>query len=137
MDIDLTKIIRQHDGGAGDMGTVETETSQARFGLSDSLWLLLFVRVNFHAASGATASGTADMAIIRHDEDRVEWQDATLLTRTKAGTDNDVNIRILPDEYPGWTFLPTQQLVLTWTNPDSGDLLWGVEVGLYPVTGGE
>lgn len=132
MDIELRKIERLYDGGAGNMGTVETETSPARFEWRTP-WLLLYVRVNFHAAAGATPSGVADMAMVRHDDTRAEWQDVTMYTAESVGTGVDVNFRILADEYPAWVFHPPEQLVLTWTNPDADNLLWGAEVGLYPL----
>jgi len=55
-----------------------------------------------------------------------------LYTITKAGTNRDVNFRIPADESrepSPWTFQAGDFVRIQWTNPDSGNMTWGLEVG--------
>jgi len=52
---------------------------------------------------------------------------------TQAGTGQDVNFRISADEISEpspWTFQPGDAVRIQWTNPDNGNMSWGLEVGL-------
>ena len=54
-----------------------------------------------------------------------------LFTLTQAGPDCDVHFRCLADETQApaaWAFAAGDQLRLQWTNPDPGQITWGVEV---------
>jgi len=100
------------------------------FGL-DRKFRLVFVRCHFSGTLGispltlsvASASGTT--------------YDTRLSTIIKAGTNRDVNLRICADELEepsSWTFQPGDSVRVQWTNPDSGSITWGLEVGLAIAT---
>lgn len=131
-----SQIIVQADGGSANMGSLPTyagpptgEYSTARFKLETDIWCLVFARVHF---SGGTGTATLSLYIdsrlgSRHDTNLWSW--------TSAGTTgNDVNFRIVPDELMHWAFRKDDELVFTWTNPDTGNMLWAIEVGLADAT---
>ena len=100
------------------------------FGL-DRKFRLVFVRCHFSGTVGVapltlsvvSASGTA--------------YDTHLFTIAKAGTNRDVNLRICADESEepsSWTFQSGDGVRVQWTNPDSGSITWGLEVGLAIAT---
>lgn len=88
---------------------------------------LVFVRCHF-----AGSSGTAALTI-SVDSASGSAYDALLFTVTRAGTNKDVHLRIGEGdtgEPSAWTFQANDALRIQWTNPDSGNITWGVEVGL-------
>lgn len=112
------------------MGTIPTydgteTTKLGRFYLETPTWCLVFARVHFFGGTGtATLYLYVDSRLGRNF-------DANLWQVTTAGTTgNDAFLRILPGELPHWTFRQGDELVFTWTNPDSGNMAWGIEVGL-------
>jgi hypothetical protein len=59
--------------------------------------------------------------------------DARLFTITQAGVDHDVHLRIGrgdTGEPSAWTFQADDSLRVQWTNPDNGNITWGLEMGL-------
>ena len=59
--------------------------------------------------------------------------DTRLFTVSLAGIDKDVNLRIAVDEMTepsAWTFQAGDKLRAAWVNPDTGNMTWGLEVGL-------
>jgi len=63
--------------------------------------------------------------------------DARLFTVSQAGIDKDVNLRMEADEIAepsAWTFQAGDRLRVEWVNPDSGNITWGLEVGLAPAS---
>ncbi len=93
----------------------------------DQQFRLVFLRCHFSGNIGrspmtlslASASGSA--------------YDSRLFTITRAGTNRDVNFRIpaYESEEPSpWSFQASDGLGVQWTNPDSGNITWGLEVGL-------
>ena len=88
---------------------------------------LVFVRCHF-----ASGSGTAAFAI-SVDSASGAACDTRLFTITQAGAGKDVHLRIehgLSGEPSAWTFQSGDALRIQWTNPDSGNMNWGLEVGL-------
>lgn len=88
---------------------------------------LVFVRCHF--AGGA---GTAPLALSLDSAGGSAF-DVRLFTVTLAGGGKDVNLRISATdsiEPSPWTFRSGDALRITWTNPDSGNMTWGLEVGL-------
>ena len=64
--------------------------------------------------------------------------DTRLYTVTRAGTNRDVNLRISNEELEEpspWTFQSGDNVRVQWTNPDSPNITWGLEVGLAIATG--
>ncbi len=90
---------------------------------------LVFVRCHF-----AGGFGTADMRI-SVDHSAGAAYDTLLATITAVGLGNDVNYRIDNDvntDPSPWTFQIGDALRIEWTNPMSGTMTWGLEVGLAP-----
>ena len=114
----LLVIETQRSSGSGDIN--ETFALDCRF-------RLVFVRCHF-----AGGEGTSEMAI-SVDSGVAPDYDTRLFTMTQAGTGQDVNFRISADEVnepSPWTFQPGDAVRIQWTNPDSGNMSWGLEVGL-------
>ncbi len=93
----------------------------------DRSFRLVFIRCHYTGTSGkammtislSSASGTA--------------YDSLLYTLMRVGNGEDVNFRITSEESQPpspWTFQAGDQLRIQWTNPDTGNITWGLEVGL-------
>ncbi len=93
----------------------------------DRKFRLVFIRCHF-----AGTSGTAKFTI-SVDSVAGSAYDARLFTITLAGTNKDVNLRIgdgdLYEPSP-WTLQAGDSVRIQWTNPDSGNITWGLEIGL-------
>jgi hypothetical protein len=117
-DRQLRTVVRQTSSGSGNIDVL--------FGL-DRKFRLVFVRGHF--VGGA---GTAGLAIVL-DSGLGSAHDTKLFTVSIAGTGTDVHLRLdgadSQDPSP-WTFQPDDRLRVQWTNPDSANMTWGVEVGL-------
>ena len=98
------------------------------FGLNHR-FRLVFIRAHFTGTSGVNA------LVLSLDAAAGSAFDTTLFTVLQAGVNRDVNLRItgadLADPSP-WTFQAGDRLRLQWTNPDAGNITWGLEVGLSP-----
>ena len=106
--------------------TTGTADINATFSL-DVRFRLVFLRSHF---TGTT--GTAPM-ILSLDSILGVAYDAELFTLTRAGINRDVHFRISSQESldpSPWTFQVGDALRVQWTNPDSGNITWGLEVGL-------
>ena len=125
-----TSILFQADHGTGNMGLLSDDASKARFGLPER-FVLVFVRVHFTDLTGS-ASATLNDLTVNVDSRLFSHYDAALFIVRSLGKNNDAFLRIDPDEYDKWVFEAGDVVVLTWTNPDPGNLSWGVEVGLVP-----
>lgn len=139
--------------GSGDMGDVLDENSRARFSLwhaskagvlpvdvdPASIVVIATVRASFVADTGA--GGKAD-CILKVDSQFGEDHDHTLFTWpdrgvTAVGSKPSINFRTPADELFAWYAAGQplanvfgDQFVFEWTNPDSGNLRWSLEVGL-------
>ena len=115
---DLRAVVTQTATGTGNID----ET----FGL-DQRYRLVFVRCHF-----AGTAGTAALSI-SVDAGGGSAYDATLFTVSLAGTSKDVNLRLGGEESSepaAWTFQSADSVRIQWTNPDPGNITWGLEVGL-------
>lgn len=113
-----TAVTAQSSAGTGDI--------DATFKL-DVRFRLAFVRCHF-----AGTSGTAPMKIALDAAAGASY-DATLFTMTRAGVTRDVNLRIPAEESTdpsAWTFQTGDAVRIQWTNPDPGNIAWGLQVGL-------
>lgn len=93
-------------------------------------FIFCWVRAHFIRETGSgtdTASMTADVV-----SRKGAWNNARLMTWTGAGVSADVFARVHPDEYQDWTFEAGDRLQFNWTNPDSDEIIWGLEVALAP-----
>ena len=116
------QIIRKSSAGSADIDVV--------FSL-DRKYRLVFIRCHFSGGSG-TAS-----FVISIDSGLGSAYDVRLFTVTKAGTSEDVHLRIADgdaQEPSAWTFKEDDSLRIQWTNPDSGNMTWGLEVGFAIVS---
>ena len=144
MALDLDKMLRAVDTG---LAVQELELAEARsrqymavarktatgsgdmnetFGL-DRRYRLVFVRCHFAGGTGTTSFS------ISVDSGAGSAHDTHLFTVMQAGTGNDVHLRIGggdAGEPAAWTFQGDDDLRIEWTNPDSGNMTWGLEVGL-------
>ncbi len=111
---------------------VETEATtgsgdiNAAFSL-DRRFRLVFVRCHFTGGSGTSP------LTISLDSGAGSAYDTRLFTITQAGTNQDVNFRITSEELTEpspWMFQAGSGVRIAWTNPDSGNMAWGLEVGL-------
>jgi len=97
----------------------------------DQKFRLVFVRCHFSGTFGS-----ADLAI-SVDSANGSAYDTKLFTVTAAGTAKEVHLRIGTQdtgEPSAWTFQSGDSVRVQWTNPDSGNITWGVEVGLAPAS---
>ncbi len=93
----------------------------------DQQYRLVFVRCHFSGAAGKAALA------ISVDSGRGAAYDTRLYTITRAGTSRDVNFRVSAEESQEpspWAFQVGDAVLVEWTNPDSGNITWGLEVGL-------
>ena len=93
----------------------------------DRKYRLVFIRCHFGGGSGTAAFK------ISVDSAKGSAYDTRLFTITQAGTDKDVHLRITdgePADPSPWTFQDGDKIRIEWTNPDSGNMTWGLEVGL-------
>lgn len=117
-DRQLRSVLRRTASGTGDI--------DATFGL-DRKFRMVFVRCHFSGGSG-----TAPL-VISVDSGQGASFDARLFTVSLAGAGRDVHLRITGDDLldpSPWTFQADDRVRIAWTNPDPGNLTWGLEVGL-------
>lgn len=107
-----------------------TEDIDAAFAL-DRKFRLVFIRGHF-----AGGTGTASLTISADSAAGTAY-DTRLFTITKAGVGRDLNLRIPSDqttEPAPWTFQAGDSVRVQWSNPDTGNITWGLEVGLAIAT---
>ena len=93
----------------------------------DAKFRLVFVRCHFSGSPGTAAF------VISVDSSAGSAYDACLFTISQAGKDKDVHLRIGEgdaQEPSTWTFQADDAVRIEWPNPDSGNITWGLEVGL-------
>ncbi len=93
----------------------------------DRRFRLVFVRCHFTGTAG-----TARMTLAVDSADGSAY-DTRLFAISQAGVGRDVHLRITDGdliEPSPWTFRPGDQVRAKWTSPDSGQIIWGLEVGL-------
>ena len=114
----LRAIVTQTATGSGNINHT--------FGL-DRKFRLVFIRCHFN---GGTGTAPFKLSI---DSAAGSAYDTRLFTITLAGVNKDVNLRIAggdADDPSAWTFQAADAVRIEWTNPDSGVMTWGLEVGL-------
>ena len=93
----------------------------------DGKFRLIFVRCHFTGSSGTAAF------VISVDSEAGSAYDTRLFMISQAGKDKDVHLRIGEgdtQEPAAWTFQADDAVRIRWTSPDSGNITWGLEVGL-------
>jgi hypothetical protein len=121
------KMVIWADGGSGNMGDVTDEANiVARWPIVGSRHSI--VRVRCHFASGTSTSAILSMKVDSH---RTTGHDIVLDEFAERGTGgDDLNFRVPIDEMQHYTLEPGDFLVFEWTNPDSGNMTWGLEVAM-------
>lgn len=110
--------------------TAKTATGSAHIDESVSLdrtYRLIFIRCHFAGTAGSNPLS------ITLDSANGSAYDAQLYTMVRAGVGHDINFRIPVEENrepSPWTFGASDAIRIQWTNPDSGNITWGLEVGL-------
>ena len=93
----------------------------------DQPYRLVFTRCHFSGTSGTA------LMLISVDSAQGAAYDTRLFTITRAGTNRDVHFRIVAEESQEpspWRFQAGDSIRIQWTNPDSGNITWGLEVGM-------
>lgn len=109
-------------------GTTGTGDIDATFAL-DTTYRLVFVRVHFSGGSGVNALQ------ISVDSALGAAYDTLLFTVKVAGVGAEVNFRLTAQETQlpsAWAAQDGDEFRIQWTNPDPGNITWGLEVGLAP-----
>ena len=97
----------------------------------DAPFRLIFLRCHYTGTSG---TNPLHLSV---DSAAGSVYDTRLFTVSQAGVDKDVNLRIAVDEMTepsAWTFQAGDKLRAAWVNPDTGNITWGLEVGLAPAS---
>ena len=118
----MLAVSAQTASGSGDMNAVSS---------LDRRFRLVSIRCHF--------SGTVGLVPLTLHLDAVAGAafDAGLFIISRAGVGRDVNFRISAEESTEpspWTFQAGDQLRIAWTNPDSGNITWGLIVSLANVS---
>jgi len=115
---------------------VESQTATGTGDIDELFFLERRFRIVFVRCHFTGGSGTAPLAIAI-DSTAGATYDATLFTITQAGTGSDVHFRVTSEELAepsAWTLQPGDKIKIAWTNPDAGNMTWGLEVGLALAT---
>lgn len=114
--------------GDANMATLADESIRmGRFLVPEDDLALLYVRGEFTGGAG-----TADLSLYvdRQATREILKKAAILFTWLAVGVTKQIHTRIPEDEREAWSFLKGDELVCVWTNPDSGNMTWSVEIGL-------
>ena len=68
--------------------------------------------------------------VIKLDTIESGFYDYKLFTLLQVGATKQIHLRVPDDIIDVWMFGGGQEVVLEWTNPDTGNMRWAVEVGL-------
>ena len=97
----------------------------------DRTFRLVFVRCHFVGTSGRNAF------MVGIEAGLGAAYDCDLFTINRAGAGRDVNFRLTAEEAAepsAWTFQSGDAVHVRWLNPDSGNIIWGLEVGMAPAS---
>lgn len=91
----------------------------------------VFLRVHFVRLQGSgTDTGAFELLV---DDGADGAHNVRIWYRSDAGVGKDVNLRWLPAGRSSFAISPPGKFKVTWANPDTGDLRWGVQLALEPV----
>lgn len=118
-------VVIQRDCGTGNMGTASDESDTvARFKL-DGRFVVVFVRGTF----SGSGTGTANM-LLKIDSAAGSMYDHTLWTATSVGSTKDARLDVAEQREQHFLADNGDYAVCEWTNPDSPNITWALEVGL-------
>ena len=124
--IDPRTVVRIYDGDTASMGESDDHTSKGRIVHPDGFFL---VRILIHFNGG---TGTAAMTLARQEYPAQSLRTFTLDTTSAIGTGTDLDYRVTDEHREFWWFSPTDTLMLTWANPDAGNMLWSMCAEIVP-----
>ena len=126
--IDPTRIMIWRDGGTGNMGDHTDEGNMtARLRAPGHRIVPVFVRGHFNRIA-SSGTDVADMLMIV-DSGHGVFYDNELHTFENVGEGYDAVLRVPEAELMHYITDVGDEIVFEWTNPDSGDISWGLEVG--------
>ena len=120
--IESVRVYRRTATGTGDLDATVSLDREFR---------LVYVRCHFSGPAGRSA---LDISL---DSAAGAAYDAKLFSVRVAGVGADLNLRLWSSETAlpsAWSFQQGDALRLKWTNPDPGNVTWGLEVGLAPAS---
>lgn len=122
---------------AADSGNI-AETFPPAFARPFGRFLVVFARIHFSdIKDGALATEVLKKLTARVNGDPEQSTagpcDTELWDFGKVGFGVDLSMAIAPDEVARWTIRRDFGVRFDWTNPQSGDIGWGLEVGLLPL----
>lgn len=123
----MDPIIFQRAAKSADMNEVIAPATGGPFAL-------VFLRAHFSDNASAATVKTADLAVYMHGSPHNvdlggPWN-AKLYVISGVGLGADANFRVPANEMAHWVIDDGFALRVTWTNPDPGKILWGLEAGL-------
>ncbi len=120
--LDTLSVVAKTATGTGDIDALVS---------LDRKFRLVYVRLHFVGGTGVAPvvmSVSSAVGLV---------YDTILYSINRAGMGMDVNLRVGLQELSepsSWTFQTGDGLRVQWTNPDPGNLTWGLEVGLALAT---
>lgn len=126
MTIDPRQVVLWRDHGMQNVAAQVHPVNYQRF-------LLLFARMHFQDRTHTATVVTADVVISQItdlDNTSDTFHDSEFTTVRGRGLSNDMNLRLDERELLNWIVGKRSALKFAWTNPDSGKILWGLEVGM-------
>lgn len=119
----------RHETGTSHMGSLTPESDgnhAARFKVTEGDMALSSLFVHFASVPEASGTGVAEL-VIRLDSALGDAYDMTLWTFAELkGVGADVNFRVPRDQLDHFYVNKGDSIVLTQTNPDDGNIKWGV-----------
>ena len=100
------------------------------FGLDENYYLI-GIAVHFSLLDGGGTTGTANLTLNKDSAHRAMWD--TELWYDDAGYGADIHFRVPLEEREHWCFNKDDRLKLAWTDPSSGNIVWGIEMILEPI----
>ena len=132
--IDPNDLIILRDGGTGDMGDVtDNENRTARFRPQDYSGRFCVVWVRMHFSGSGTGTATCTMNV---DSAAGDSYDVALFEWEAVGKGTDAVLRIGDtgdNQLAHYLFDAEDDVVFKWTNPDAGNITWGIEIALKKV----
>jgi len=116
-------------GGTGDMGSLTSESNPiGRFALGGEPFYLRSLLLHFEGGTG-----DAVWKLVRHELDNSPIGNQIMDKINQAGSTNDIRRNIsYAGELDFYLFGPRQHAVMTWTNPDPGNMHWYATATLIP-----
>ncbi len=133
MIIDPSTIVKLRDTGTGDMATLADRNPAPRFTMDRQFVLMGFLAWAFGGTGNATL--TLHQKIPSRPDGVYDRIRRTWVTFGATSGDAFVTGRTDATDDRNWILGPGELWVPVWTNPDSGNMTWVLEVQLAAVIG--